>query len=578
MPYKLSPYVRFIESHLRTDAVQYGVFHLLTGRVFEPSSRIRALLLAGKLGQRISLTVEDLPQLGDDGAQLQELIKEEFLVADGYDALMSFAHHYVVRPLQNPAVTYRAESGKTILVRLSMAERLFSPTIDQLSQVIEEEMPAAAARIFFAADGSRTLEEIAASEFAPGEMGISGTAFREAMDFLTKPERQLVKVTSQNAQLNEPNQPFNTVPRNFFHASRSPAGTRRKDAKALVDFHQQKIESADWEFDVIESTVNHAFRFPSEAIGGLSYGSRFCAVCLKPEVLPRLREPNRLNILEVGGGTGSFARAFLEQARSDGAKMNYHILDLAPALIENQQRLLADIDQPVVHFQQNATEMDIPGVEFDLIVANEVIADFPTAEVKRHQEGGSDVNDRASSPQWIGAGLEYIQKYELSIDDAPDYFLVNAGVFEFIERAWEHLVPGGELVVSEYGGEHEYPVEAFHLNHAEFSIHFGHVIECARKIGFQCRLQTLKDFLDIDDRVSVLNGRNEHIQCLNHVFEKYGASLEFRLISEREFNDRFKELATRINLRGYSFQPLANNFHYGPSVWHFMVLIMSKPK
>src|SRR5215510_1614872 len=124
--YILSPYVRFIESHLRSDIVQYGVFHLLTGKVFEPSQRVRGFLFTAKLGQRISLPVEDLRQYGEDGIQIEELIKEEFLIANDYDALLSFARHYVVRPLQNPAITYRSEDGKTILVRLSMAERVFS--------------------------------------------------------------------------------------------------------------------------------------------------------------------------------------------------------------------------------------------------------------------------------------------------------------------------------------------------------------------------------------------------------------------------------------------------------------------
>lgn len=577
--YTLSPYVHFIESRLRSDAVQYGVFHLLTGRVFEPSQRIRALLFAARMGQRISLTLEDLRQFGDDGKTLEDLIREEFLVAEGYDALLSFARHYVMRPLQNPAVTYRSETGSTVLVRLSMAERVFSPMIDQFAPIIEEEIPPVAAGIFWAADGSKTLEQIATSEFAPGQTGIDAPAFRAAVDFLTKPERQLVKLTLDTEQLSNPSQPFNTVPRDFFHSPRSDAQARGKGAKALTDFHQQGIQDADWEFDMIEPTVNHAFRFPNEALGGMDYGSRFCVRTLRREILPRLRESDRVNIMEVGGGTGSFARAFLEQARSAGANVSYHILDLAPALIENQQKLLAGLNPPVVHFQQNATTFDIPGVEFDLIVANEVIADFPTAEVKRIQITHADAQDNPllQESRWEGEGAKYVEKYGLSTGDSPDCFLVNAGVFEFIERAWSHLAPGGALVVSEYGGEHEYPVEAFHLNHAEFSIHFGHVMECAQKVGFQCRLLTLKDFLDIDDRVSMLSGSIEHIQCLNHVLEKYGTSLQFRLISEREFNERFKKLATQIDLRGYSFQPLANGFHYGPNINRFMVLVMTKP-
>src|SRR5712692_3531223 len=109
--YKLSPYVHFIESRLISNATQYGVFHVLTGEVFEPAQRVRALLFAAKLGQKISLSNEDLDSLGTDGGQIRKLIEEEFLVLDSYDCLAGFVGHYVVRPLQNPAVAYRSEKG-----------------------------------------------------------------------------------------------------------------------------------------------------------------------------------------------------------------------------------------------------------------------------------------------------------------------------------------------------------------------------------------------------------------------------------------------------------------------------------
>ena len=586
--YKLSPYVHFIESRLISSATQYGVFHALTGEVFEPGQRIRALLFAAKLGHKISFSNEDLDSLGADGKQIRKLIEEEFLVPDGSDCLVAFAEHYVVRPLQNPAVAYRSEKGAMHLVRISMAERAYSPKPYDLPPIIEEEMLPLTAQVFLMADGTRTLKKIyTATGFKTGESGIEEPAFRAVIEFLAKPERQLIKLTRQTEQLDDPHKPFNMVPRNFYHSSRWEGQARDEDSRSLIDFHREGIENADWEFDVIEPTVNHAFRFPNEALSGMDYGARFCLSTLKPEILPLLAKADRLNILEVGGGTGSFARAFLEQARrmystfEKQATLNYHILDLAPGLIESQRRRLSNVSPPVVHFQQDATEFDLPGFEFDLIIANEVIADFPTAEVKQHCDGETKPKESRAGigeqPKLTGDGAPYVEKYGLSIKDAPESFVVNAGVFKFVERAWKHLGPDGALVMSEYGGVSRYPVEAFHLNHAEFSIHFGHAIECARKVGFQCRLATLKDFLNIDDLVPMLNGSNEHIQCLNHVFEKYGTSLQFGLISESDFRSKFQELATRVELSGFSFTPLRNNFHYGPNIDDFMVLILNKP-
>ena len=84
-------------------------------------------------------------------------------------------------------------------------------------------------------------------------------------------------------------------------------------------------------------------------------------------------------------------------------------------------------------------------------------------------------------------------------------------------------------------------------------------------------------FLNIDDRVKVLNGREEHIHCLNHVLEKYGMSMPFALFSKRDFKARFGELATRIRLDPVRFLRLRSNFHYGPNIGDFLVLILNKP-
>jgi 2-polyprenyl-3-methyl-5-hydroxy-6-metoxy-1,4-benzoquinol methylase len=578
--YKLSPYVNFIESHLIPNTSRYAVVHRLTGEVCEPGERVRSLLFAAKLGNQVSFSGEDLDNLAEDGRQIRELIDQEFLVPAGYDALSSFLDQYAVRPLQNPAVAYRSETGEMRLVRVSMAERVYSPQRDELAAIIEEEMPPLAAEVFLEADGTKTLAEIFATICKEdGESVLEQAAFRTAIEFLTRPERQLIKFTRHIGDLNDPYKPFNTVPRNFYHSSRWKAQTAEQDSKSIIDFHREGIADASWEFDVIEPTLNHAFRFPNEAMGGLDYGSRFCLSILKPEVVPLLGHSEPLEILEVGGGTGTFARSFIEQALKlsttllNGASPNYHIMDLSPALIASQRRLLSELEPAIEHFEQDATEFDLPGHTFDLIIANEVIADFPMAAVRRnlHHETSED------GPEWLEEGAQYVRKYRLSVESAPDSFLVNAGVFQFIERAWKHLSPGGAVVLSEYGSVSRYPVESFHLNHAEFSIHFGHVMECARVIGFQCRLQTLKEFLGIDDRASVLSGREEHLRCLNHVLEKHGMSLPFALISENDFEARFRKLADRIELAGVSFGPLLNKFHYGPNIDDFMVLIMNKP-
>jgi len=560
--YALNPYVSFIESRLIPGFVQRAVFHRLTGEVMEPSQKVHDVLFAIKSGSRVALSEEETRSLSE---ALKTLVQREFFIPEGFDPLSSLLDHYAARPIQNPSVAYRSETGEWILVRTSMERTICSPKRDELPSIIEEKLSSLAADILLMADGTSTLRQIF-SALRDGKI-LEDTEFRTAIDFLTSQERQLIKFTSRPEDLEDPYTWVNIVPRNLYHSDRRDQPHPDSANETIIDFHLHGIEDAGWEFDLIEATVNHSFRFPHEALGGLDYGSRFCVSTLRPEVVPLMNHSRQLEVLEVGGGTGSFARAFINQATSlNGTSINYHILDLSPALMENQRKILSEVLPESRHFQQDATKFDLPDHTFDLIVSNEVIADFPVAPVQR------------KNGNWEGEGAYYLDQYDLPVKDAPDSFVVNAGVFRFIERAWKHLKPGGTLIVSEYGGAQLYPMQLYHLNHEEFSIHFGHVAACAAKVGFQCRLVTLQEFLGFDDEVLVLNGREEHLLCLNHVLKNYGEVLPYAVISKTEFEKRCHRIVEETGLIGYSFSPLRQGFYFGPDLRGFLVLIMNKPQ
>jgi hypothetical protein len=580
VPYRVSPYINFIENRLFPGVIQHGFSHRLTGEVFEPGERVRSLLLAMQTN-RISLSPENLNSFGEGGGPLKQLIEREFLIPDGYDPLTRFVNHYVTRPIQNPALVYHSQDGTVRLVRTSMAQHVFSPRAGELPEIIEEAISEMAAAILKIADGTKTLLEIFATLGRNKEERILDDAeFRDVLDFLTSQERQLIKFTSQLEDLDHPYKPVNIVPRDLYHSSKWNVQPLKDSHESITDFHVSGIENAQWEFDQIEPTVNHSFRFPNEALGGFDYGSRFAISTLRSDVVPVISHSDRLEILEVGGGTGTFARSFLEQSQSlaegelSGIDLNYHIMDLSPTLMESQRKLLSQMLPSSRYFQQDATRFSIPGRRFDLIIANEVIADFPMAVVQRRF---SDEAIADNSGEWQGTGAHYLEKYGLATDNAPDSFWVSAGAFDFIERCFEHLSPGGAVLVSEYGAAQQYPIQAYHLNHEEFSVHFGHLAACAASVGFDCRLLTLKEFLALDDRVLVLNGREEHFLTLNHVFKKHGMSLPYAVISKKEFEKRFQTIIERIELTGFSFSPISSGYHFGPKIDDFMILIMTKP-
>ncbi len=564
--YRINPYISFVESRLFPEFVQQAVFHRLTGEIVEPGERIYSRLSATKSGNQISLSGDDFN--GADGVQLRQLIQQEFLIPEDYDPLASLLDQYVTRPIQNPAVAYRSKTGEWTLVRTSMEHTVYSRKRDELPEIIEEKLSPLTAGILLLADGTRTLQQIF-SALRGGTNGaniLHDSEFRTALDFLTSQERQLIKFTPRLEDLDHPFTYVNIVPRNLYHSERKDQPRPDSSSEAIIDFHLHGIEDASWEFDQIEPTVNHCFRFAHEALGGLDYGSRFCLSTLRPEVVPLMSCLPRLEVLEVGGGTGSFARSFIKQAAIlNGTNINYHILDLSPALMDNQRKILSELLPESRHFQQDATEFDLPDHIFDLIISNEVIADFPVASVQR------------SGNEFKGEGAYYLDKYDLWGKDAPDSFVVNSGAFRFIERAWKHLRPGGTLIVTEYGSEQIYPARSYNLNHDEFTIHFGHLAACAVKVGFQCRLLALTEFLEFDDEVLVLNGREEHLLCLNHVFKNYGEVLPYAVISKSDFENRCQRIVEETGLIGYSFSPLNKGYHFGPSIKDFLVLIMNKP-
>src|SRR5689334_1719039 len=135
--YLINPYVSFVESRLFAEFVQYALFHRLTGEIFEPSARVREVLLANGA-------------VSPDDAEIRQLIENQFLVEEGFDALAPLLDFYVTRPIQNPAVAYRSNSGEWTLVRTSMEHTVYSRKLDELPQVVEEKLSPLAAEIFLA--------------------------------------------------------------------------------------------------------------------------------------------------------------------------------------------------------------------------------------------------------------------------------------------------------------------------------------------------------------------------------------------------------------------------------------------
>jgi SAM-dependent MidA family methyltransferase len=72
-----------------------------------------------------------------------------------------------------------------------------------------------------------------------------------------------------------------------------------------------------------------------------------------------------------------------DHAAKRTVEIRYSLVDLSQTLFAAQQQALGNYLSQDKHFLQNATDLDLTGQRFDLIIANEVIADFPVASVAR---------------------------------------------------------------------------------------------------------------------------------------------------------------------------------------------------
>ena len=231
----------------------------------------------------------------------------------------------------------------------------------------------------------------------------------------------------------------------------------------IHEYHVNGIGNALAQFEDVETTVSHAYGLPHAALGGRSYGQAFFDKCRE---LTLVNGP--VSILEVGCGTGRFARAFLdrfaEQFRDAYDHSRYTLLDLSPTLTASQ-RVQCAPHATRVGFENGDIEQFEPARSFDLVIMNEMIADLSVTPLTLAEVNGG-------TPE-----AHCVVRYRLSLDGAMDRFVVNSGAIRVIERLRSWLSPAGAAVVCGYGSLNEFPC----------SIQLGEHVEYCSTLATFCR-------------------------------------------------------------------------------------------
>lgn len=474
-------------------------------------------------------------------------------------------------------VSYAPRGGETAI--LAYKDRA-------VGRVLLDRLDRIGTRLYHQATGERTLAEIAcaiAADLGLDEDAVAGEVARLAFR-LAHSDRQVLKLTDRplfEYLAYPPPYLRSTMP--YRRIDDPAASADAPDVVDLAHFHRAEIEDAQAQFDVEETTLSHMFREPHPALGGKSYGAAFADALIERGLLPPAGA--RARVLEVGGGVGFFALRLLERlAAARRGNLAYLILDLSQVLQESQ-RLLHEAGGRVKHILGNAARaLPFRDGALDLIISNEVIADFTTVRLRRDDlrgkggaRGGSAAAARGGEDPLLAEARAFVAARALPLDDAPEVFWLNYGALRFVEECARALAPGGAAVLVEFGGLARYPVESTHLAHSEFSIHFGHLKHVAEHAGLAVEMTDVMEFLALRGDVRVLATTRTFFECLRALLDRRGISLQKLAYTE----DQFRELlGGRIDagaLRGPVFKPVRERA-LGLHPPEFQVAILRKPR
>ena len=181
-----------------------------------------------------------------------------------------------------------------------------------------------------------------------------------------------------------------------------------------------------------------------------------------------------------------------------------------------------------------------PSEQYDLILANEMIGDLPSARMT-HTQAGLDREDLEGDAYQAflaerGPGGAMAARYTLGLGDAPDPFYLNVGAMELVAKVAQTLAPGGTAYLSEFGEMSRWPVLSTHLDHPELSIHFGHLAAVARAEGLSDEFVFVMDLVDMARDVEGLRTTRSYFRALTGLLDARGVTLEKRGYTREMFN------------------------------------------
>lgn len=422
-------------------------------------------------------------------------------------------------------------------------------------------------------DGERTVQQLALAltETYDGDVGMDLGRAVVSIAQWTHSARQLTRTlpTPKSKMARLPPYASSTVPYAPFDEVQ-PAQPQPQPQSVphadLTAYHTNAITDAEAQFEENETTLSHLLSDPHPALNNRSYAQTLADLAVQRGWVAS----GRATIVEVGGGTGRFAQQVLAALLPQLPDVQYTVIDSSPVLHQAQAQRLHEFSTQAHAQLGDALALGLADESVDWLVSNEVIADLRLGFVTRKA-----LTTMQLDAQTDAEALAMVQSYELGYTGAPEPLPVQVGATRLLEQIAKALRVGGYALLTEFGDKDQFPVESTHLDHAEWSVHFGHLLQVAEKLGLEAELVPVPALLGLREEVWVLASNRTQFRNLRFLLRSVGCDLPKRALTPEQLAVHCGGKIAPERLEGVQFRPIGERV-MGIVPKEFKALILRK--